>query len=216
MITEIIPFILVYAFIKAIKFILNKKSYKYFKEEQPDMLLQFTQRGANGGSDSSVITVANLALAYVYYGMYDSAERQISIIDWEKKPNRLKSFERRYQAIVQYLKYQNFDYGAELAIESKKLGKHNLGKNSYNLIIQIGMLLNGNLDTNEISVLERKFKSNKYIVMKLLIAWALANTYMAQNQIDKSKQYLDYCKELAPYCYPFQNIFMKTDETISS
>ncbi len=146
MIDVLLPIVLITSVIKLVNRILSIRANKHFKNRNPDKLLRFIQRGADNGPDSNEITIFGLAQVYAYYGMYDSATEQINVIDWTKKPNRLKSFETRYQAIIQYIRYQNFNQGLDLANESLRLGKFNFGKESYKIIIQVGEVLNGDVD----------------------------------------------------------------------
>jgi len=207
----LIPVISMIIVWKIIIGIILHRGNKHWKNETPEKLLKFSLHGANNGPDSNEMTIFALAQIYAYYGMYDLALAQINEIDWTLKPNRLKSFERRFHAIVQFIQYQNFSYGLELAYESKRLGKFNFGKESYHIINKVGELLNGKIDENNIYFLEKKFKRNKYVVMKLLMAWALANALFSLGKLDESEKYLDYCIETAPGCHPFQKIFIKTN-----
>ncbi len=64
----------------------------------------------------------------------------------------------------------------------------------------------------KIRQLERRFKKNKYVVMKLLMGWALANVLASLNRIEESEKYVQYCKEAAPGCHPLHTIFMEAGE----
>lgn len=183
---------------------------KYFQYETPEFLIDYYDKiyKMRKMRDKDAWLVYNKALAYCYYGEFDIASSIMTTVDWNNRVPYIQSLELSIRALIHYLKHDNYKEGLRLSIIMQKLGDFSANvpgstkaRDFFEIYIQIGELLSGNIRENTIEGLEMKFENSPFYP-KVLIAWGLANTYKKLSMNDKMEGMLNYCKKLVPYCKP--------------
>lgn len=199
-------------FRKKLKSNFNNDIEKYFLNETPEQLLNYYdniyKRNKIKIADSDVSLNYIKSVICCYYGEFDKCREIIEEIDWEKRSPYIQSLELSVGALLCYLQSQNYKEGRRLSIISEQLGNMSdkvpgsqKTKSLYEVYVQIGEALNGNLDDKIIDNLEQQFNKSP-ILVKLLIGWGLSKAYDQLNMQEKSKEKLEYCRKAAPYCKP--------------
>ena len=149
------------------------------------------------------------ALVYSYYGQYDTAREELLKIEWDKFPPFVQSYKKYIEALHVYLEKKDFNLGLDLAKEALRLHRYTsiipgqkLLYSNYTTLIEIGQLLNGNLDGKIVISLEKKIKRYP-VLFKVLIAWALEKAYNQMGKTEQADQMRAYLNQTAPHCIAF-------------
>lgn len=188
---------------------------RYFKNETSEQLLNYFDNIYK--KRNSKMPDKDAALAYTksviccYYGEFDKAKGFMQEVNWEKRSPNIQSLELSLRALICYLETQNYREGLRLSIISQQLGAvsnkvpgSEKSQKFYETYIQIGEILNGDIDNSVINDLEQEFDDSP-ILIKLLIGFSLSKAYNQINMPEKATEKLDYCKKAAPYCVPLFN-----------
>ncbi len=149
------------------------------------------------------------ALAYTYYGQFAAAREELEKVDWGKSPPMFQASRKYVETLHVYLEKKDFQGGLERAQETYKLRQvasfipfSKMASNFYKTLVEIGLILNGNLDTTIITSLEKKFKWYP-VLSKVLIAWALEKAYNQMGKTEQANQMRAYLNQTAPHCIAF-------------
>lgn len=202
-------------------FIYLKKNVKedtvyFLKHPNPDKMIEYYKRSVNTLSksyDSEAIIAYNVSLVYCYWGEFEKALKQISVIDWEKKKDMYKAFNLNIRTLLCYFGDGNYTEGLkyaraarQYATVSKLFPGNEKSEMLYDTYIEIGQVLTGLAGLEVVTSLEFKFKDCPNIMLKLIIAWGLANAYHHTNQYEKVDKMLHFCKKNAPFCKSIHQI----------
>lgn len=190
----------------------EKSIEKCFQCETSKQLLDYYNNIMKSKSmdikDRDAMIVYCKSLSCCYYGEFDKVEQMLREITWNDRSPYIQSLETSLKALRCYLESKNYKDGLRLSIISKDLGvvsdkipgsKKN--KNFYETYVQVGELLSGNIQNDIIESLEIKLDKSP-IFIKILISHSLSKVYMQLNRIEKAKEKIDYCKQVAPHCKP--------------
>lgn len=184
----------------------------YFKKDSPEPLLECYSKIFSTSKiyDGDAWLAYNKSLVLCYYGEFEKAKSFMEAIDWSNRPPHIKLLDFTIEALIDYIKPENYNCGLNLSIKMKELGDiskyvHNAKQNKEfcDTYVEIGELLTGNIKKDFMQSLELRFMYAQFFP-KLLIAWCLAKVYLKLGDKYKSNQYIDYCISNAPYCKPLQ------------
>lgn len=148
------------------------------------------------------------SLAFCYYGEFDKVDEMLEKVKWKDRSPYIQSLEISLKALRCYLDFKDYKEGLRLSVIAKELGDTSdkipgstKTKDFYETYIQVGELLNGNIQNSVIESLEIKSKKAP-IFVKILILYCLSKVYTKLDLPDKAKEKIDHCKRIAPYCKP--------------
>ena len=204
-----------FATVMLIAIILQTKGniQRYFKFEIPNKLIEYYDKlfkNAEMIQDKDALVCYSKAIVYCYYGEFDKALELMDKINWNDRVPYVQSFKVLIDALICYLRDNNYEEGLRLSITAQKLAEtsknflgSSIGKDSYNTYIQVGELLIGNDNVDYLNEIEIKFQRTKNFMQKVLVGWCLSIVYTRMNKLDKANKMEDYCKKEVPYCKPF-------------
>lgn len=136
----------------------------------------------------------------------DKVTQMLNEINWNARIPYIQSLELSINTLMCYIQFEDYKEGLNLSILSKELGSISSiypgakkSQDIYEIYIQIGELLSGNMDNIIIDSLEDKFKQSS-IFVKPLIAYCLSKVYIKMNMMVKANEKIEYCKQAVPYC----------------
>jgi hypothetical protein len=152
---------------------------------------------------------AQKATYYCYFGQFDSARQELEKIQWDKFPPMVRADKAFVEALFAYLEKKDFTQGLELSREAMRL--HQLSEfipgkpifySKYVTLVEIGQALNGDSSEQLRKSLEKKARRSP-LVSRLLVAWALENTYRRMGEVQKAIAVRAFLMKTAPYCKAF-------------
>ncbi|WP_216651746.1 hypothetical protein [Paenibacillus sp. NEAU-GSW1] len=154
-----------------------------------------------------VFIAYNTALSHILFEEFESAERVMRKIDWERKiPMYQAAVSLNIRAFIHYYHTGDCHEGLSLMRKAKALATvsgsfpgSKQAEMTYEAYIAIGQLLTGFRNDEVVAALEKKFDQLP-ILPKLFIASGLRSEYKRSGQVDKLLEKEAFLRSNAPYC----------------
>jgi len=205
-IVAVIGFVLLKAFI-------GNRIKQHFKKPSAESVLNFYDKTFKSARipESEFFKAQAKSIALSLYGEFDEGILMVSQFDMTQKAPLYQAAQIIAIVINNYLQKANLPEALTLAKKAKELAKiskiapgSKTSEKTYTTYVEIGEILNNNLNNEIIKHLEQGFLNSTFI-LKIQIAWALGIVYTKTNNLTNKKEMLDFLTKNAPYCKPLFN-----------
>lgn len=204
----IVPLVIIFLFY--IKIIVTNRIEKFYKIGSLDGILKYYDRTMNTGRvpEEDFLRSHAKSIAMSLFGDFKGAQKEMDGHDMTYKIPLYQAMQLNAITINNYLQKKDLVFSLELAKQAKALSKVSKlapggasAEMAYSTYIEIGEILNGNLNTELISKLENKFTTVPFLI-KIQIAWGLGIAYLKLGRYEQLRKKENYLKENAPNCTP--------------
>ena len=211
--TTLLPFVVVVIGFILLKVFIGNRIKQHFKKPSAESVLNFYDKTFKSARipESEFFKAQAKSIALSLYGEFDEGILVIDQFDMTQKAPLYQAAQMIAIVINNYLQKTNLPEALELAKKAKELAKiskiapgNKTSEKTYITYVEIGEILNNNLNNEIIKHLEQGFLNSTFI-LKIQIAWALGIIYTKTNNLTKKQEMLDFLAKNAPHCKPLFN-----------
>jgi len=161
--------------------------------------------------DVDALRAHDKAVAWLFYGDVDTARRELGRITWENRPPLIRALATSLEAQLSLLCTGEQARGLALAREALAQGALSplwpgakQSRDHFELNIQLGEILTGEVTPAAIASLEQRLQQLAYPASRLLCTWGLRVAYQRAGDTARAEQMRQLLHEQAPHCRPLQ------------
>ena len=188
--------------------IADRRIRRLLRSESPEALVGMYARPAWPTliPDMDAMLVHARAFVYILYAEYDAARSALKGIDWERRAPLIRSQKHSLGALLCYLEAGRYETGLEFARAARDMARvsrafpgSRMSADAFESCVEIGEVLCGDHSDGKVASLERRQAALPTLV-KLLIAWALADAYDRRGERTKAEAARAFIRDVAPHC----------------
>jgi len=197
----------------SLKVFIGNRLKQHFTKSSYESILNFYEKTFKSARipEGEFFKAQAKSIALSLYGEFDEGILMVSQFDMTEKAPLYQAAQMIAIVINNYLQKTNLPEALTLAKKAKELAQFSKAipgskqaEKTYTAYIEIGEILNNNLDEKIIRNLELRLPKTNFI-LKIQIAWVLGIVYTKAGNLAKKSEMLDFLTKNAPYCNPLFN-----------